>query len=207
MGLVLANELARYGGINFRIVEKNDSHSTWSKALMITSRTMNILDDAGLHHEILSKATFVEGMDVNFNQKPLGSLTMTPDIAPAVHYPFPTVLPQPDVEEAFGNVLVSRGVKIEWGKEVVSVQCKEGDEFAEAILSSGERIRAKYIVGCDGAHSLVRHAHPDWKFEGRPVDVLWAQCDGYIADPKVPTTRGAVYIGSTGMNLALIFPY
>ena len=56
----------------------------------------------------------------------------------------------------------------------------------------------------DGAHSVVRHSQPEWKFEGRPVNVLWAQCDGTVADPATCTTRGTLFIGATG-SLAQLY--
>jgi 2-polyprenyl-6-methoxyphenol hydroxylase-like FAD-dependent oxidoreductase len=165
---------------------------------MITSRTMSILEDIGLSEEILAKGTVVEGLDMNFNQRRLGSFTMSAVTDPNIRYPYPFVLPQPDIEEAFENVLNGRGKKVERGCEVVSLNPQK--EYVEATLKSGEKIQARYVVGCDGAHSVVRHSQPDWKFEGRPVNVLWAQCDGTVADPSVHTARGAVFIGATGLS-------
>jgi 2-polyprenyl-6-methoxyphenol hydroxylase-like FAD-dependent oxidoreductase len=195
VGLVLANELARFG-LSYRIVEKIPTRSTWSKALMITSRTMNILEDIGLHEEILSKGTVTEGIDFHFNHRPIASLTMNSNADPTIRYPFPFVLPQPDVEEAFEHVLNKRGGKIEREKEVVKVDPLK--DYVEVTLKTGEVVRAKYVVGCDGAHSYVRHSQPEWKFEGRAVNVLWAQCDGTITDERVHTARGAGFVGVTG---------
>ena len=196
---MLANELARFN-VNFRIVEKITSRSTWSKALMITSRTMSILEDIGLNEEILAKGTVVEGLDINFNQLPLASFTMSAVTDPTIRYPYPFVLPQPGIEEAFENVLNERGKKVERGCEVVSLNPRK--DYVEVTLKSGEKIRAQYVVGCDGAHSVVRHSQADWKFEGRPVNGLWAQCDATVADPSTHTTRGAVFIGGTGLSVS-----
>jgi 2-polyprenyl-6-methoxyphenol hydroxylase-like FAD-dependent oxidoreductase len=197
VGLVLANELARFN-VNFRIVEKIETRSTWSKALMITSRTMNILENIGLNEEILSEGTIVEGGDMHWNQSRIGSVTLPPNTT-GIRYPFPFVLPQPDVEAAFEHVLNDRGTKVERDSEVVKLQVL--NEYVEVTIKGGETIRAKYVVGCDGAHSLVRHSQEDWKFEGRPVNVLWAQCDGTLADQRIHTTRAAFFIGSTGIPL------
>ena len=166
---------------------------------MITSRTMNILEDIGLSSEILSTGTVVEGLDLHFNQRAIGSFTMSAVTDPTIRYPYPFVLPQPDIEETFENVLKGRGKRIERGMEVVGVNSLK--DYVEVSLKSGEKINARYVVGCDGAHSVVRHASPEWKFDGRPVDVLWAQCDGTVADPAVHTARGAVFVGGTGRFL------
>src|SRR5436305_4320753 len=145
---------------------------------MITSRTMHILEDIGLHSEILSKGTVVEGLDINFNQRAIGSITMSLVLDPTIRFPFPFVLPQPDVEEAFENVLNARGGKVERNCEVVNILPLK--DVVEVMLKNGEVIRARYVVGCDGAHSVVRKSNPEWKYEGHPVNVLWAQCDGTV---------------------------
>jgi len=194
VGLVLANECARFG-LSYRLVEKLTEQSTWSKALMITSRTMFILENIGLHEEILSRGTVVEGMQGMFNQREIGALTMNIVRDPTVRYPFPIVLPQPDIEDAFEHVLNQRGGHIERGCEVVKIDVL--NDYAEVALKSGEVIRAKYVVGCDGAHSVVRHCQP-WTFQGHPVNILWAQCDGLVKDQNVPTTRAAFFLGKTG---------
>lgn len=197
---MLANELARFG-LSYRIVEKIPTRSTWSKALMITSRTMNILEDIGLHEEILSKGTVTEGLDFHFNHRPIASFTMNSNTDPTIRYPFPFVLPQPDVEEAFEHVLNQRGGKIEWEREAVKVDPLK--DYVEVTLKTGEVVRARYVVGCDGAHSFIRHSQPEWKFEGRAVNVLWAQCDGTITDKRVHTARGAGFVGATGSLLLI----
>lgn len=194
VGLVLANELSRHR-VNYRFVEKISTRSTWSKALMITSRTMQILENIGLNEEILAKGTVVEGGDMHWNKEFIGGVSMDA-VDPNTRYPFPFVLPQPDVEASFEHVLNGRKGKVERENEVVRIDSLK--EFVEVTMKSGEVIKAKYVVGCDGAHSLIRHSQLDWKFEGRPVNVLWAQCDGTIDDPNKHTTRAAFYLGGTG---------
>jgi 2-polyprenyl-6-methoxyphenol hydroxylase-like FAD-dependent oxidoreductase len=162
---------------------------------MISSRTMLILENICLHEEILSKGTVVECGTGFFNQRQIGMMSMNLIDDPTIRYPFPFVLPQPDIEEAFEHVLNKRGGKIERGCEVVKVDTLK--DYVEVTLKSGEVIKAMYVVGCDGAHSVVRHAQP-WKFEGRPVNMLWAQCDGLVKEPNVKTTRASFFLGKTG---------
>jgi len=196
VGLVLANELARCG-INFRIVEKLSTGSTWSKALMITSRTMTILENIGLHEDILSQATVIEGASFHFKQKPLGALSMGVNADPTIRYPFALVLQQPNIEEALEKVLNKRGFFVERESEVSGL--KPLKDYVEVTLKTGETMKALYVVGCDGAHSFVRRSQPEWKFEGSPVNILFAQCDATVADPRVATTRGEFFAGTTGI--------
>lgn len=60
-----------------------------------------------------------------------------------------------------------------------------GEEYpvaAEYIASDGKKrtVRAKYMVGCDGAHSNVRRSMPGAEMEGESVDVFWGVLDGVI---------------------------
>lgn len=143
----------------------------------------------------------MEGVDVHFNQQRVGSFSMALE-NPTIRYPFPFILGQPEVEAAFERVLNKRGFHVERASEVVDVQVR--DDYVDITLKNGERINARFVVGCDGAHSLVRHSLPDWKFEGRPVNLLWAQCDGTITDARVHTTRGASFIGPNGLRIIKI---
>jgi 2-polyprenyl-6-methoxyphenol hydroxylase-like FAD-dependent oxidoreductase len=162
---------------------------------------MAILENLGLNEEILQKGTVVEGADMHWNQEFIGGVSMDA-VDPKTRYPFPFVLPQSDVEEAFEHVLNAREGKVEREHEVVKIETWK--EYVEVTLKSGEVIKAKYVVGCDGAHSSIRHSQADWKFEGRPVNVLWAQCDGTISDPKKHTTKAAFYIGGSGTHPTLL---
>ena len=165
---------------------------------MITARTMTILENIGLSEEILSRGTVIEGLDLHFNQRRLGSVSMSlAALSATVRYPFPFILAQPEVEEALENALNKRGTHVEFETEVTGVE--ELKEHVKVMLKDGSTIKARYVVGCDGAHSVVRHSNKEWKFEGRPVNVIWAQCDGTITDERVHTTRGGFFVGPSGM--------
>ena len=198
----MANELARFN-VKFRIVEKTSHKPTWAKSLLITSRTMNILENIGLVDEILSKGTIMEGVDIHFNQMPSGSVDMSID-DPTIRYPFPFVISQPDVEAAFERVLDKRGFHVERTSEVIDVVPTK--DYVDVSLNNGENVRAYFVVGCDGAHSFVRRSQPDWDFEGRPVNLLWAQCDGTVTDPQINPTRSGFFVGPNGSTSSRFSP-
>lgn len=55
---------------------------------------------------------------------------------------------------------------------VVARYTAEGDEKRV--------VRARYMVGCDGAHSNVRESMPGAEMEGSRVDAFWGVLDGVI---------------------------
>jgi 2-polyprenyl-6-methoxyphenol hydroxylase-like FAD-dependent oxidoreductase len=172
---------------------------------MITARTMAILEDIGLAEEIIARGTIVEGVDLHFNHRYLAGVSM--DLAadsPCARFPFPFILGQPEIETALEHILNKRGGKVERNSEVTEVE--EFDEYVEVTLRDGRTLKGRYLVGCDGAHSAVRHSQKEWKFEGHPLNIIWAQCDGTIADPRIPTTRGALFVGLGGISPSLNLP-
>ena len=160
---------------------------------------MNILENIDLSKEILSQGTIMEGVDIHFSHQQVASINMSLE-NPIIRYPFPFILPQPDVEAAFEHILEDRGFHVERETEVVDLEVKK--DYVEVSLKNGESFKARFVVGCDGAHSFVRHSQSDWKFEGRPVNLLWAQCDGTITDRKIHTTRAGFFVGTTGLHTA-----
>lgn len=158
---------------------------------------MDILENIGLSKEILSQVTIMEGVDIHFSHQRVASINMSLE-NPTIRYPFPFILPQPDVEAAFEHVLEERGYQVERAAEVVDLEVRK--DHVEVTLKNGEIFKARFVVGCDGAHSFVRHSQSDWKFEGRPVDLLWAQCDGTIADTQIHSTRAGVFFGANGLH-------
>ena len=59
-----------------------------------------------------------------------------------------------------------RGGETLWGHEVTEIsQDTSGVEFTVQSAQRVERLRARYLVGCDGAHSTVRETL-GMRFEG-----------------------------------------
>ena len=135
----------------------------------------------------------MEGVDIQFRGQHAGSIEFDLD-SPTTRYPVPFILGQPEVEEALEKVLRTRGFEVEWGAEVINIALQE--DYVEVTLRSGEQIQSHYVVGCDGAHSFVRKSQPGWLFQGAPLNLLWAQCDGTLTDSQIRTTRAAAFLGN-----------
>lgn len=72
-----------------------------------------------------------------------------------------------------GGVLVKhcereKGVEIQWGKKVVNVGTEGEEGFVE--LENGEKMKADYIIGCDGANSAVRRSLFGTNYPGKTWD-------------------------------------
>src|SRR6267378_7710341 len=154
VGLFLANECARRD-LRWRLVEARSSQSEHSKALAIFPRTLEIFDMAGLVAPFLEKANRVTSVAVMTHGRTLAHMRFTPKESP---YPFVAMVPQDVTERMLVEQLRRAGGDVEYETTFVSA-AEQDDAVSVTLERKGEPIelRASFVVGCDGAHSTVRH--------------------------------------------------
>lgn len=154
VGLFLGNECARRG-LRWRLVEKNAGQSQHSKALAIFPRTLEVFDMAGVSGRFLELANRVTSVSVTTQGRVLAHMRFHPEES---IYPFIAMVPQDVTEKLLLEELVRKGGVVEY--ETAFVTAVESDGGVTATLDhNGEisEVRAAFVVGCDGAHSAVRH--------------------------------------------------
>jgi 2-polyprenyl-6-methoxyphenol hydroxylase-like FAD-dependent oxidoreductase len=154
VGLFLANECARRG-LRWKLIEECSSQSVHSKALAIFARTLEIFDMAGLAAPFLETANRVTAVAVITHGRTLANMRFAPEESP---YSFIAMVPQNVTEDLLLKSLRNRGGNVEYGTQFISAS--EQDGYVNATLDrNGIRssVTAFFIVGCDGAHSTVRH--------------------------------------------------
>ena len=166
VGLFLANECSRRG-LRWRIVETRSSQSEHSKALAIFPRTLEIFDMAGLVGPFLQEANRVTSVAVVAHGHRLAHMRFTPEESP---YPFIAMVPQNVTERLLVEELGRIGGAVEYETTFVSA-IEQDDCVAVTLDRKGELIKltASFVVGCDGAHSAVRH-QLNLPFEGAEYD-------------------------------------
>jgi 2-polyprenyl-6-methoxyphenol hydroxylase-like FAD-dependent oxidoreductase len=173
VGLFLANECARRG-LRWRLVESHATQSKHSKALAIFPRTLEIFDMAGLVRPFLERANRVTSVAVVTHGRTLAHMKFTPEESP---YSFIAMVPQDVTERLLVEALELRGGGVEY--ETSFVSAVQHDDHVSAMLESkGQRreLAAKFVVGCDGAHSAVRH-FLNLPFEGAEYNDLFLLAD------------------------------
>ncbi len=154
VGLFLANECARRG-LKWRLIEANSTQSEHSKALAIFPRTLEIFDMAGLIDPFLEKANRVTSVAVMTHERTVAHMRFAPEESP---YPFVAMVPQDITEKLLVEALRRKGGDVEYETRFVSA-AEQGDRVDVTLDHKGEAIMltASFVVGCDGAHSAVRH--------------------------------------------------
>jgi 2-polyprenyl-6-methoxyphenol hydroxylase-like FAD-dependent oxidoreductase len=179
-GLSLACQLVRCG-IDFVIVEKNEGVTPYSKALGVHARTLEIYEQLGVAREavergeVAGKFRLLEGGEVRgeLNISDIGQ-NMSP-------YPFMLVLEQSKNERLLYEYLQSHQKEVLWKTELESFSQDDRGVTARVKTVGGKSrtIHAKYLVGCDGAKSYVRHAL-GLSFEGSTFERMF-----YVADAQI----------------------
>lgn len=173
VGLFLANECARRG-LRCRLIETQGGQSEYSKALAIFPRTLEIFDMAGVVDPFLEAANRVTKVAMIPHGRRLAEMQFTPEGTP---YPFIAMVPQDVTEKLLAKELTRRGGAVEYEATFVFAE-QQGDCVAATVERWGQtsKIGAAFVVGCDGAHSAVRHVL-NLPFEGAAYDGLFLLAD------------------------------
>jgi 2-polyprenyl-6-methoxyphenol hydroxylase-like FAD-dependent oxidoreductase len=173
-GLVLAAELLSRG-IRTRIIDKGDGMTLQSRAIGIHARSLEVLDMMGLAEGFIELGQVVHHLRFYSQGRGLARL----DFARCgSRFGFLLDLPQDQTERLLRGRISELGGVIENGAELTGLTMRgAGVEAAVHTRAGGaETITAAYVVGCDGAHSRVRH-ELGLTFHGRPYPQDWLLAD------------------------------
>ncbi|MCG1028560.1 FAD-dependent monooxygenase [Virgibacillus halodenitrificans] len=166
-GLMLANMLHTYG-IHFRIIDKKQGPSRYSKALGIHPRAMEIMELAGLSAPFLKHGFLAKHAQLYSNNKPLFRINFSL-LNRDTDYSFLNIIPQRETELILENHLPPK--KVERGKRLTNlIQEHNGVKALIQGQTEEEEVSARFVVGCDGAHSSTRKIL-QMPFEGKSEGV------------------------------------
>lgn len=205
VGLLMAAELHRHG-VTCRIIDKLTTPMNWVKALGVSQRTLELWDDLGIATEALDTGLLLRRHIVYVNQqRAVDADTEYPDEAP---YRYPLSLPQPECERILTGHLARLGGQIERGVELQSfVETADGVRATLLSANGTETLECRYIVGCDGAHSTVRH-QLQLPFEGGRFPMAFLLADVQL-DWEFPHHAACLFmeVKETLDNLLVCIPY
>jgi 2-polyprenyl-6-methoxyphenol hydroxylase-like FAD-dependent oxidoreductase len=154
-GLTLALDLARRG-IRMRLIEASSAPFEGSRGKGLQPRTLEIFEDLGVVQPILASGAPYPKLRLHLGPFSLraGSLGSAKQPTESVPYPNLWMVPQARTEEILRERLHALGGQVEFGKSLETFT--QNERGVEATLSTGEMVRADFLVGCDGGHSTVR---------------------------------------------------
>lgn len=154
-GLTLALDLARRE-VPFRIIDAAREPFQGSRGKGLQPRTLEIFEDLGVIEPILASGAAYPKF--RFHVGPLsfraGSLGSFQPPTEGVPYPNLWMVPQFRTEEILRERLRRFGVEVEFDSGLTAF--RQDRDGVQVTVSSGESVRADFLVGCDGGHSTVR---------------------------------------------------
>jgi 3-(3-hydroxy-phenyl)propionate hydroxylase len=155
-GLMLAAELA-LAGVDVAVVERRpDQRLPGARALGISSRTIEVLDQRGVADRFLSagqtaQVTGFAGTRLDISDFP-------------TRHNYGLALRQQHIERILAGWVTELQAPILYNHEIMGFVQHDGG--VDIALAGGRSVGARYLVGCDGGRSLVRKAagidFPGW---------------------------------------------
>jgi 2-polyprenyl-6-methoxyphenol hydroxylase-like FAD-dependent oxidoreductase len=148
-GLWLASELA-LANVRVTVLEKLAVPTGMSKALGLQSRTMEMLDHRGV----------LERFTAGNQAPPFLNFAMFPVDLRRLDFPHPygVIIPQSRVEALLEERAKKLGAEVRRGHEVIGLEQAAESVTVQVRTESGDyELACQYLIGCDGAHSVVRN--------------------------------------------------
>ncbi|NUR27316.1 MAG: rifampin monooxygenase [Catenulispora sp.] len=147
-GMMTAGEL-RLHGVDVLVLERDTEPDELVRSTGLHARSIEIMDQRGLLDRFLAQGQ-------QYPQRPRSFA--------AIDKPWPSGLdtahgyvlgiPQPVTDRLLAERAVELGAEVRRGCEVVGVE--QDADGVTVELADGRRLRARWLVGCDGGRSLVR---------------------------------------------------
>ncbi|MEL6794566.1 MAG: FAD-dependent monooxygenase, partial [Pseudomonadota bacterium] len=211
-GLTLAAQLSQFGDIDTRIVERKDGPLEVGQADGIACRSMEMFEAFGFAERVAAEAYRVNET-VFWRPGRDGALhradriqDVEDDLSEMPH----VILSQARVHDFYLEVMANgpRRLTPDYGTTLTGLSVDRSQSHPVTVALRGpegeETIRARYVVGCDGARSAVRAAIGH-ELKGASARQLWGVMD-ILAVTDFPDIRFKAAIQSADQGALLIIP-
>ncbi|MGW5375082.1 FAD-dependent monooxygenase [Nocardia sp. NPDC003999] len=153
-GLTAAITLAD-AGVDFVLLDRLSEGANTSRAAVVHARTLEVLEQIGIADELVATGDIVARFTVHDGGRTLATIGF--DGLPT-RYPYTLMTPQDTTEAVLLKRLRQAGGEVQRPYQVTRV-AEENDgvtvEYTDEAGAPGS-IRADYVIGTDGMHSIVR---------------------------------------------------
>jgi 2-polyprenyl-6-methoxyphenol hydroxylase-like FAD-dependent oxidoreductase len=202
-GLALGAELQRLGTSSF-IIDQLAAGANTSRAVAVHARTLEVLEPLSIVPELISHGLIVPIFQIRDRDRILATFSFK-DLK--TNYPFVPMCPQNRTEAILLQRLESLGGSVKRPHKVTAIRPAQEQEDVEVQFESQaglQTVRAQWVVGCDGAHSVVREqagipfqggaydedfiladVEMDWPFDREEVDLFFSD-QGLVVVAPLP---------------------
>lgn len=158
-GLMLACWLARLG-IRPLVIDQKEGLTAETRAIGVQARTLETYDMLGIVKRALPQGVAVTRLNMLINQRYEGHIRLGEIGRGLSPYPYFFTMGQNRTEQLLLQHFTEAGGMVRWETTLGDLSPTDDGVEVELCVASGqsETIRARYVCGCDGASSQVRHA-------------------------------------------------
>ncbi|WP_433631461.1 FAD-dependent monooxygenase [Nocardia sp. CA-120079] len=198
VGMALTASLADKG-VPVVLIDKQAAGDNTSRAAVVHARTLEVLTELDVTEKMIARGIIVAQATVRERDRVL--LHVGFDDLPT-DYPYTLLIPQDSTEQILVERLEATGTRVTRPCELTSlVQDPDG---VTATTAAGEVIRARYVVGADGMHSLVRE-QAGIAFEGDTYAQSFVLADAVLGG-DVPDAEIRLYFSPEGVTVIAPLP-
>jgi 2-polyprenyl-6-methoxyphenol hydroxylase-like FAD-dependent oxidoreductase len=200
VGLAMAADLTRYG-VSVRLIDKAPEPTDKSKALVLWSRTLELMDRMDCTAPFLTTGKKVIAVNLTAGKESITRVTVDGVKTP---HPYALMIPQNNTEELLGDLVTSLGVKIERKIELTDFVASADSVTSTLRHLDGteETFESGWLIGCDGAHSTVRHTL-GMEFAGETMPSSWIVADLHLSNVPNPDE---ILISLHSEGILAVFP-
>ncbi len=216
-GLTLAAQLSAFPDISTRIVEQKPGPLELGQADGIACRTMEMFEAFGFSQRVMREGYWVNETSFwrpdNADENKIVRYDRIQDVEDGLSE-FPhMILNQARVHDFYLQIMRNAAGRLEpdYGRRLAGLEIDRTQEHPvkvtlESAVAGGstETIRAKYVVGCDGARSAVRQALGR-ALHGDSANQAWGVMD-VLAVTDFPDIRLKALIQSAGEGSIVLIP-
>ena len=177
-GLLAVGLLARCG-VRVRIFDKADQQAHESRAFGVQPKSLELMLNIGLAEEFMDRGLMASGAQFFVDGRRAAEINFSDIGRDDTPYSFLLMVPQYDIEAILNRDLVRLGIPVEYETEVTGFKQSASGVVVGARDAAGANfeVACAYLVGADGAHSIVRKTL-GLSFEGAPYPqgFLLADC-------------------------------
>jgi 2-polyprenyl-6-methoxyphenol hydroxylase-like FAD-dependent oxidoreductase len=198
-GLALACALQK-AGVDHLLIDERAHGANTSRAAVVHAHTLEALEAIGVAEPLSAQGRALSSFTVRDRDRPLLGIHFGDLPSPFRHI---LMVPQSTTERVLEERLTALGGRLHRGVTALDASL-DGDDAIVRLKSIGETrsIRARFIVGADGMHSMVRQA-AGIPFEGEAYGASFV-----LADVRMdwPLGAGEVSLFFSAAGLAVIAP-
>jgi len=200
-GLSLAIALRQLGAAPM-LLEKRAETANTSRAAVVHARTLEMLEVLEVTPTLLGAGIRVPTFRVRDRDRVLMEVDFS---GLDTRYPFTLMCPQDRTEAILRDRLSAIGGAITRDAEVTSVETGDGGVRVSVRRGGDTRtIAAKWVIGCDGGHSVVRDA-AGIAFQGEDYEQVFALADARM-DWPLPRDEVSLFFSPDGLVVIAPLP-